>query len=620
MRFPAAVLSFALLAGCASEKLVTEGDRKFEGRDFDGAAEAYAKAAEDAPADRELATKLDAARQNAAIAHAERAAEAAERGDLDRALAEIGVSRKRDAGNPKYASDEKKYKGLKAEVAATLAKARTESDPAEAYRMLSSVARYRDAFPEIGIRLEQARDGYVRRLLASAEDLGKSGQWLKSQTLIDYATEISAKSAPLSEMVKATKTNVRVLELLDQGYKLRSQEDLEGALSRFQTAAELRPDAGEAVSAVVSTRRALSVAYAGKAKEAREETDDLAAYAWYARAADMDPEAPEVEDIAAEVKRGAAKALVARAAEAGKRGLTGLEWLRLAQARAVMPDDPAIDRDYRVATTKLDRAMRPIILVKTFRNATRHEGREVRLAAETYRLLQQQAGNGKLATIMDEDAYQIHLKENPSFTPDLIVKGTLERFDLMHHPDRTESQFKEYDKRVTFLDLQGKNYVEGIEKRTYHYTVTDRRVTGVGHLSYEIYDVGARSVMGADTVNGDLLREDRVVAGNKEAGVADDPNEMPADEALQDELQTQLKDRLLEKMRQELGWVGRRYYTAYERARESGNTDAAVSWAVIALRSLQAADKPAVASDIDFVLKRTGWNMKEGRLIAAQLR
>ena len=46
-------------------------------------------------------------------------------------------------------------------------------DAAEAYRMVASGERYREALPGIGIRLEQGRDGYVRRLLASAEDLGK---------------------------------------------------------------------------------------------------------------------------------------------------------------------------------------------------------------------------------------------------------------------------------------------------------------------------------------------------------------------------------------------------------------------------------------------------------------
>jgi hypothetical protein len=86
-------LAALLLAGCASPKHAEEGDRRFQARDFDGAAEAYARAREASPDDPELAAKLDAARKNAATVHAERAAKAAEDGDLGRALAEIGRSR-----------------------------------------------------------------------------------------------------------------------------------------------------------------------------------------------------------------------------------------------------------------------------------------------------------------------------------------------------------------------------------------------------------------------------------------------------------------------------------------------------------------------------------------------
>ena len=620
MRRTATALFLALLAGCASDKTVLEGDRKFEARDFDAAAEAYGKAAADSPGDAALAAKLDAARKNAATAHAERAAQAAEAGDLDGALAEIGMSRKRDPGNARYGADEKKYGDLRAEVAAQLVKAKAAADPEVAHRILTSVSRYGATFPEIGIRLAQAGDRYVRRLLAAAEDLGKAGEWLKSQIALEHAAEISAKDPQLSDLVKTTRTNVRVLELLDQGYRLKAQGDVEAALARFTTAQQLRPDAAEAIAAVKSTRRALAETLVAAARDARDAEDPIGAYAWLARAEATDPEAAGAEEISALVREDAARALVLKATDAGKRGLTGLEWLRLAEARAIRPEDPAIDRAWRDVSAKIDKAMRPVILVKSFRNATRQGGREVRLAAETYRLLQQQAANGKLATILDEDAYAIFLKENPGFTPDIIVKGTLERFDLIHHPDRHTPEFRTYDKRVTYLDITGSKYVDGIEQRTYYYTITEKSATGVAELSYEIYDVGNRTPMSADMVKGDLRREDRVVAGNKEAGVAEDADEMPADETLQDELQTQLKDKLLLRIRTDLDWVGKRYYTAYERARESGTIDVAISWAVIAMRSLQAAGRPALAEDNEFVLKRTGWSLSENKLVPEHLK
>lgn len=374
------------------------------------------------------------------------------------------------------------------------------------------------------------------------------------------------------------------------------------------------------MTALAATRSALAVQYVNRALESRTDANPLEAWAWLARAVKLDPESREVATALPALRRDAVKALLARASEAGRRGLTGLEWLRASQAKAVAPDDPGADQALKAAGTRLERAMRPVILVKGFRNATGAEGRHVRLASETYRLLREAGRNGRLATILDEDSYAIHLKENANFTPDLIVKATLERFDLMHHPIRSEARSQEYDRRVSFLDVTGKVYIEGRERDTYNYQEITKRVEGAAILTYEIYDVTGRTVLAEDTLRADLDRTDRVVLGNREAGVADDPDEMPADGALADELQGQLKDRLLERMRSELGWVGRHTYTSYERAKENGDMDAAVSWAVIALRSLKAAERPIVEADIEFVLRRTGWSLRDGTIVPEQLR
>lgn len=618
-RFLPALFAALALAACSTSTNVSEGDRAFEQRDFDGAVEAYGKAAKSSPGDAEVARKLDVAKRNAATARAERAAEAAELGDLDRALEEIATARRLDPASERCAADEKKYRGLRESVAAQIEKAKAAKGE-EAYLVLSSIERYKATFPEIPIRLAQARETSVRALLAAAEDFGKAGEWLKSRYVIEHAQEISANQPQLAAAIKETRTNVRVMELVDQGWKLKSQDDLEGALQRFLTAVELRPDAPEAAAGLAAARRGLGERWVEGARDAHRNGDAIAAYAWLARAEGMDPEAPGIQEIAARVRRDAAKELTAKAEDAAKRKLPGLEWLRLAQAKAVLPDDDALGRRVTEAGTKLDRAARPNVLVKAFRNATQQNGREVRLASESYRLLQQMAGNGRHATVMDEDAWEVFLKENPGLTPDIVVKATLERFDLIHHPERRTPQFREYQKRVTYLDVNGSKYVEGQETRTYYYDVVDRSVDGTAELAYEIYDVAGRTPLSSDTVRGDLHRDDRVVKGNREAGVDEDPDDMPADATLNNELQTQLRDRLLERLRAELGWFGKKYYTAYERARDAGQTELAVSNAVLAIRSRVNAGLQVLPEDVDWVKRRTGWDMTAGKIDAENLK
>ena len=612
-RYFPALFAALTLAACSSPSNVSDGDRRFQERDFDGAVESYAKAAQSAPGNTDVARKLEAARKNAATAHAERAAEAAERGELDRALEEIATARRQDAASERCAADEKKYKALRADVAAQIERA-SKAGGEEAFRILTSIERYKPTFPEIPIRLAQARDASVKALLAAAEDFGKAGQWLKSQVAVEHAQEISANQPALAAVVKATKTNLRVMELLDQGWKLKSQDDLEGALQRFQTAVELRPDAPEAMKGLVAAKRGLGEKWVASAREAHDNGDAIAAFSFLARAEAMDGGATGIDEIAATVRKNAAKELIAKAEDASKRKLPGLEWLRLSQAKAVLPGDEDLARKVADAGTKLDRASRPLVLVKGFRNGTNQNGREVSLASEAYRVLQEMSGNGRHATVMDEDGWEVFLKENPGLTPDLMVKGTLERFDLIHHPDRKSPQFKQYKKEVTYLDLTGKNYVNGAETRTYYYDIIDRSVDGTAKLAYEVYDVAARQALAVDSLRGDTRRQDRIVAGNAEAGVDEDPNEIPADGELMNEMQTQLRDRLLERLRGDLGWFGKKYYTAYERARDAGQSELAVSNAVLAIRSRTNAGLQNLPLDVDWVKRRTGWDLTAGKI------
>ncbi|MEK7469518.1 MAG: hypothetical protein AAB074_19260 [Planctomycetota bacterium] len=618
-RYFPALLAALSLAACSSSSSVSEGDRRFQDRDFDGAVEAYGKASQSAPGNTDVARKLEAARKNAATAHAEKAAEAAERGELDRALAEIATARRQDAASERCAADEKKYKSLRADIAAQIERA-GKAGGEEAFRILASIERYKSTFPEIPNRLAQARDASVKALLAAAEDFGKAGQWVKSQVALEHAQEIGASQPALAAVVKETKTNLRVMELLDQGWKLKTQDDLEGALQRFQTAVDLRPDAPEAMKGLVAAKRGLGEKWVASAREAHDNGDAIAAYSYLARAEAMDGGAPGIDEIAATVRKNAAKELVVKAEDASKRKLPGLEWLRLQQAKAVLPGDEELARKVADAGTRLERAARPLVLVKGFRNGTNQAGREVRLASEAYRLLQEMSGNGRHATVMDEDGWEVFLKENPGLTPDLMVKGTLERFDLIHHPDRKTPQFKQYKKDVTYLDLTGKSYVNGTETRTYYYDIIDRSVGGTAALAYEVYDVAARQALAVDSLRGDTNRADRIVAGNAEAGVDEDPNEIPADGELMNEMQTQLRDRLLERLRGDLGWFGKKYYTAYERARDAGQMDLAVSNAVMAIRSRTSAGLQNLPQDVDWVRRRTGWDMAAGKIDAENLK
>jgi tetratricopeptide (TPR) repeat protein len=619
MRLLPLFVAAAILAGCGSSRHVRDGDRAFEQLDFESAAAAYAKAAKDDPGDAEAARKLELARRNAATARLERAAQAAASGDLDRACEEAAAARAHDPSSARAGADATKYAGLREEVKAQVEKA-ARAEPVEAHRILASVAKYEKTFPEIAIRLAQARDLSVRKLLAAAEDFGKAGEWQKSEASLAHAGAISAEEPQLAALVKQTRTNVRVLELIDQGWRLKAQEDLEGAYQRFRIAVELRPDAADAQRGLASARRGLADKRVVEAQRAIEDGDALAAFARVAEAEGLDPSAEGLGEVALTARAEAAKALTEMAAEAAKRKLPGMEWLRLQQARAVKPDDREIERKIQECGSKLERAGRPIVLVKGFRNATRHGGREVRLASESYRLLQQLSGNGRFATILDEDSYAVFLKDNPGLTPDIVVKATLERFDVVHQPDRRTPEFKPYTRRVSYLDITGEKYVEGTEVTRHEYVVVDKAVDGLAELSYEIYDVESRAPMSSDVVQGVLHVEDRVVAGHRESGVDEDPEELPPDATLADDLSTQLRDRLMERLRGELGWFGKKYYTSYERARDAGSSAAAVSWAVLAIRSRQAAGLSVLEEDVQWVLRRTGWDMKEGKLVAEHLK
>jgi hypothetical protein len=132
-------------------------------------------------------------------------------------------------------------------------------------------------------------------------------------------------------------------------------------------------------------------------------------------------------------------------------------------------------------------------------------------------------------------------------------------------------------------------------------------------MSFEVYDVEHRFTLGASALDVSFAKEDQVVVGNREAGVADDPLELPADEELAEELYGQVKERLLNAVRAELGWTGRKLYVSYRRAREIDDADAAVSYAVLALKSQMSSGAVTLDEDFDYLFKKTGFSLKDGR-------
>jgi tetratricopeptide (TPR) repeat protein len=612
------ILGLALAAlACSSARTVSIGDERFKANDFDGAVAAYEAALKESPQDAEIAQKLAAARRNSAVQRAAAAESALEAGKLDRAESEIRVALARDPSNERAQAASRRLATLRDEVVRQIGRAREaidRSEPQAAYKILDSISRYGSSYPEIKILTDQVADRYCRELLQAADAFGRAGEWTRARATLEHAAEIAHRVPDLAPAVAAAQVDVRVLELMDQGLKLKSMDDLAGALNRFETAYKLKPSAPEVAAAYASARSALAATYVARAGEAAQASLPIQAYVWMAKAADIDPELAELKEIRAGVCRAAARAMMVRADEAFRKGQVGLEWVRVRQAKIIDPELPDIDKALRDATARLERAIRPAILVEKFQNATAHGGREIRLASEAYRTLQTIADRGRFATVLDEGSLKIHRQENADFVPEIVVRGTLERFEIVHHPDVSQNEMKEYYTENTYYDIFTGKETRVTEKRTHNYDVVTKKVTAVGRLVYEIYDTENKTALASGELDENYVKEDKVVQGNAQAGIPADPMEIPADAVIADELHNKIKSRLLNAIQADLGWTGKKLYAMYLKYRESDDTDAAVSYAVLACRSLIACGRRAMAEDLEFILKKTGFALQSEKL------
>lgn len=603
------------LAACVAGSPAGNGDKHFQEKDFDAAVAAYEAALKNDPANAELNLKLSAAKRQSSLTHQGHAEAALERGDLDLADREIRIALQRDPNNDSAQSLLRRIASLHQEVQRQIGAARESMTGREfqnAYKVLESISKYQKSYPEIGILLGQVADRYCRELRDAALAFGRAGDWPKAYKILDHATEVAVRAPELQSTVKATQVDVRVMELVDQGLRLKSQDDLIGALNRFETALKLKPEATEVVEGYTTTRRLLAETYVTRASEATEAKQPLLAYTWMRKAKDVDPDS--VVEIQSTVCAAAAKAMILKSEEAFRKGLVGLEWLRLKQAQAIDPDHPKLDQYLKDTQARLDRAIRPTILVEKFQNASRFAGHEIRLASEAYRQLQSVSGNGRLATVLDEGAMKLHKQENENFIPELIVRGTLERFEIVHHPDAVQNESKEYFAENTYFDVFTNKETRVTEKRVHNYNIVTKKVEGVARLVYEIYDTENKSVLAGGVLDEAFTKEDKVVAGNKQAGVAEDPLELPADPVLSEQLYGSIKSRLLGAIQADLGWTGKKLYAMYQKAKESDDADSAVSYGVMAARSLLAGAREPLPQDLEFILKKTGYSMKDGTI------
>jgi tetratricopeptide (TPR) repeat protein len=604
-----------VLLGCVSGSPVTNGDKYFAEKDYDSAVAAYEAALKNDPVNAELNLKLSAARRHSSALHQGLAEVALDRGDLDLAYGEIKVALLRDPNNDKAQAVSRRIASLHQEIQSQIERARRSMNDREyqnSYKVLESISKYQKTYPEISILLGQVADRYCRDLLDAAQSLGRAGDWTKAYGILDHASEVAVRVPELQSNVKATQVDIRVMELVDQGLKLKSQDDLVGALNRFETAYKLKPEAIEVVEAYTTTRHAVALTYVTRANEAAEAKQPLLAYTWLRKAMDVEPES--VTEIKSTICHEAAKALILKSEEAFRKGLVGLEWLRLKQAQAIDPEHPKLDKYVKDTQARLDKAIRPTILVEKFQNASRFQGHEIRLASEAYRQLQAVSSSGKLATVLDEGALRIHKQENEAFVPEIVVRGTLERFEIVHHPDAVQNESKEFFAENTYFDVFTNKETRVTEKRVHNYNIVTKKVQGVARLVYEVYDTENKAALSSGVLDETFSKEDKVVAGNKQAGVAEDPLELPADAVLAEQLYNALKDRLLSSIQADLGWTGKKLYAMYQKAKESDDADAAVSYAVLSARSLSACAREPLAQDLDYILKKTGYSLKDGKI------
>lgn len=345
---------------------------------------------------------------------------------------------------------------------------------------------------------------------------------------------------------------------------------------------------GRARAAAARDRRA-------KALALRDAGEPVAAAGWLLRAAELDAEAargPEAEALRA----AAAAELERRAREAREAGLPGLAWICDREARELAPGD---------ALPAEEPFPPPTLLVRGFGDATASPETARRLSALAVAVLRDRSRGGRLARIVVEES-----------AADLVVEGTLERFEVARLPDRVETGVKYVGAETSWNDGEPPAF----EVFRVEYPITRRSIEGSASITLRIRVPGDAEPILETTVPAHLRYDDTVIRADPGAGIEGDPDETPGEEELRARLRRSLEEALEERLRGEFEWFGHARYRAYCRARTAGDHPRAVSEAVAALRALSEAGRARLDEDVDYVKEQTGWSLRTNRIVPEFLR
>jgi tetratricopeptide (TPR) repeat protein len=566
-----------LFSGCAGNDLVDEGDWYFDAARYENAVSSYERASAQSPGDAGIQNKIIMTKERAADILYLKARLLCYEGDFEEGLKVLSSALE-------YSPSHAEARRLFTEFSALLTRMNKDLDaaralldagkPGEARSILYNTKAYAGTNRKVAEYYENATKVYIESLLAGAKKILEEGRAESALGLVGAALKISpADERALKLKADAEKSVIITGALKKADAHIKLKEYFE-AMEAYREIQAIDPENAKAKEGLGKVREEGPAALFDEGDRASRSGNDLLALRCYARAGALGGDRVETHRRQAAVRKKALVELVNRASNMEVRGFSAAALVMYIAARQLGSDDSSMDDSVKRTRSKIELEIRNIIEIKDFRDLV-PSGPGPRIGAELAVDLNQRYALSRISFINQEEA-AARSDAGREVKPTAVVRGWIEKFYVVEKPPRYVSKKKEYT-RQEYSETAGHLVVV---PQVYNYREMYRKKTAEARARYIVTDIETGKQVAEGAVEVERTEEDRVVQGNAEALVEDDPDAIPTNEEMISEMTSRLIEQLARRISEALSTFHERYVDLARSARKSGDWRRALDYYV----------------------------------------
>jgi tetratricopeptide (TPR) repeat protein len=603
-----ALLAGLAVGGCAASGAVGKGDRLADEQRWDDAVAAYQEAADKAPGDDTIRSKLDSAKRAAAAYHHVIGREKEASKQLAAALVAYGKALAHQPGHEAARTDRSKVARLTREQARAVVAAERlleRGDCIAAKAAFEALLPWKHAFPRTESGRVDAMKSCFDKAVAAADVLIALGAFDRADSLLDKANALYPNHPEVARRRAATSGSLAAASLLGQGETALVRGRYPEAVAALKAALEKDPnnpgarDGFEAARAL-AVRDLLRQASRDLKRKRRKKTLATLEQALAVGHADAAVTA-RIDAAVIDLRNGAAARLYRRGQRADTAGLFGAAWIWYRLSDLVGRRFADADLRARTSVARINQVVPYRILVVPPVHTSAFPWLGLEVAEELAAALVDDLAGTSVTLTFDP---------NVQPPPDGVLRGKLTQFDLAPPktverirpttwklPDRLSTnpaigevykawvaaaKLGDKDKEAEALKaLQATDVTRKVPggERVLDQPVTDVIVTGAAGAELELYDRANDKVVTAAYADARVEVRTLAAAALPAAGLAGNAGSVPAALALRRRMALSLVEDLREQLSPALRQAGVRF----ERLSERVTGDARLHYVVLAL-------------------------------------